>query len=927
MKKFIILFFVTLLFVTNIYAYPKALEDNIVDSIVTEDGKVAVAIVVPGKPPENYRAPIAYPTRTSVILSSVPAFDWSFGCSATSAAMAAGFYDNMGYPNMYDGPTNGGLMPQDNTVWPDWVDTCGATRHQCPLSATHQGLDGRTTRGHVDDYWICYGEEGPDPWEGNWPEHTYGECTADYMKTNQWVRPADTINTDGGTTFWKWTDGSPMTYTDIENEGLDDADGSYGFKLFCESRGYTVNDGYGQLIYGFDGNTKGFTYNEYKNEIDNGRPVLIHITNHTMLGYGYDDGGGTNTVYVHDTWDHNQHQMTWGGAYSGSIHYGVTTLELAPTDINVWTGDYNNYWGNADNWSLGHVPDATEDVEITDANNPCIADYSTKNCKSLTIYPGATVQIEDENIVVQEDAIIHGNLDINNTNGNLYVYDDITWESGSTCDMTESSVIYVYGTWEFKDGAEVQLDEGFVDFQGGSASFIRTKDDDSYFYRVKNNKSGSILAHSGSSTHSLHISANLYIYSGCQLKSYSDEDILIDGFINNMSGSILLDYGTLKYEGLSTTSYFESGDYINNLIINSSEKKTFQGEVEVKHDLVIDSGTLELKDNLEVDNHITINSGILDPDNCSITVAGNWLNNVGSTGFYESTSRVIFAGSDHQYIYSNETFDTLEVDCGAAVRVIDVNHTVTCNSYDWTSGGIDILSGTFTALDLENDGIYGGYWLNTDGEINLHQDGSSYIDLNGDLHIFGGTMNVYGGSLKSYWPYLQDASITMSGGVLDFKDNGIYVCVSGTHTLTEDITGGTIRTSKGFTGNRTDFNPNGGTIELYGSTDADLSMGDGSNLYNVEINKTSKENINKNTKKPEYEIVQNRDGSITRYAKSNTATAGSELDINGDVTIESGILDCNDSTMYVSGSWTNNVGDAGFVEAEGTVVFDGSLSK
>jgi hypothetical protein len=34
------------------------------------------------------------------ILPDVPAFGWSFGCSATSGAMIAGYYDRNGYPNM-----------------------------------------------------------------------------------------------------------------------------------------------------------------------------------------------------------------------------------------------------------------------------------------------------------------------------------------------------------------------------------------------------------------------------------------------------------------------------------------------------------------------------------------------------------------------------------------------------------------------------------------------------------------------------------------------------------------------------------------------------------------------------------------------------------------------------------------------------------
>lgn len=46
-----------------------------------------------------------------------------------------------------------------------------------------------------------------------------------------------------------------------------------------------------------------------------------------MLGYGYDDTG--STIYIHNTWDYSDHSMTWGGSYSGMLHYGVAVVRLA----------------------------------------------------------------------------------------------------------------------------------------------------------------------------------------------------------------------------------------------------------------------------------------------------------------------------------------------------------------------------------------------------------------------------------------------------------------------------------------------------------------------------------------------------------------------------------------------------------------------
>jgi len=305
-----------------------------------EDGKLIDEVIVPSMPhpPEGITRQVAMVPEPHIYnatntISNVPAMTWVFGCAATSAAMMFGHYDNSGYSNMYAGPTNGGVFPMTNATW-GTVLISGETRALCPLSATRQGLDGRTIRGHVDDYWIAYGNAGPDPFIGNWAEHAHGECTGDYMGTNQSLFS----NSDGGTRFFYYTNGAPLyDYTGAEPALRD---GCHGLRLFVESRGYTVDVNFSQYIEGWPGTTQGFTFDDFKAEIDAGRPVLIHVVGHTMLGYGYDDIG--STIYIHDTWDYNDHSMTWGGSYSGMDHVGVSVLSLvslpaAPSGLSATT--------------------------------------------------------------------------------------------------------------------------------------------------------------------------------------------------------------------------------------------------------------------------------------------------------------------------------------------------------------------------------------------------------------------------------------------------------------------------------------------------------------------------------------------------------------------------------------------------------------
>jgi len=179
------------------------------------------------------------------------------------------------------------------------------------------------------------------------------------MKTNKWFAGRG-FNTDGGTVFYNFTDGSPLSWTAMEGAGIHIYDGGYGLKLFYESRGYTVINMYNQYILGQGTSPAlGFTYDQFKTEIDAGRPVMIHLEGHTIVGFGYDDDT-TDLMYIHDTWDYLDHTMTWGGTYSGMQHKGVTIVQLAAPEIDVQ--------GNGNSIADGDAtPSTTDDTDFGSA--------------------------------------------------------------------------------------------------------------------------------------------------------------------------------------------------------------------------------------------------------------------------------------------------------------------------------------------------------------------------------------------------------------------------------------------------------------------------------------------------------------------------------------------------------------------------------
>lgn len=280
--------------------------------------------------------------QSAVMLSGVPTSSWAYGCSATSAGMIFGYYDRLGYSNVYTGPTNGGVAPLTNLG------------HSTSLVATKLGVDGVAARGHVDDYWVSTNSSGPDPWVANgWTEHAWADCTADFMGTNQWKWDFDgggtiNYNFDGATALFSYGTATKLyDYTPSASAGLPQTALCHGLRLFVESRGYEVSyeDGHYQNFTQKTDNqvAGGFSFLDFQSEIDAGRPVMIQVTGHSMVGVGYE--AATNTIYLHDTWGDYVTSMIWGGSYSGMAMQAVTVLRLDPISTgSIVATDSHGTW-------------------------------------------------------------------------------------------------------------------------------------------------------------------------------------------------------------------------------------------------------------------------------------------------------------------------------------------------------------------------------------------------------------------------------------------------------------------------------------------------------------------------------------------------------------------------------------------------------
>jgi hypothetical protein len=538
----------------------------------------------------------------------------------------------------------------------------------------------------------------------------------------------------------------------------------------------------------------------------------------------------------------------------------ITGLQAQKT----WTGASSTAWNLAGNWNPSGIPIATDNVTIPSGttNSPTVSGSTGGVCNNLTVNSGATLTISATSgsstvLTVGGTATFNGALSIGGHylgNTGKLIAGNVVWNSTSSINAYFGGRMEVSGNYTFASGSSINLGLCFLTFNGGSNSYIYNHSASSSFGNVTLSKTGSAVVYiDASSASTMTIDGVFNINSGSVFIGQPNITTILKGNLVN-SGNIYLNSGTLSLEKASGTQDIQvnTNDYFNSLKINTA------GTV-----------TLSTSYYLQLKGSMNIQAGVLNPQNNTIALFGDWSNTVGTAGFEEGIGRVNFNGGNYHQYCSNETFFTLEVQktIGGALRMNGTS--VTCSKYDWTAGAIDVINnGTFTVSNqLLDNGIAGNFYLNSGCTINL-TNLTGNVDLKGNLYIYGGNFNVYGGINPSWWPSGGNASITMSGGVLDFVDQSILVKTDATYTFSQNITGGTIRTAKNFSNGRADFTPAGGTIELYGSTESYLLMTTG-NLYTLRIDKTT----------------------------GTTVSVDGNATINGGLTINSGTLRANNKIL------------------------------
>jgi hypothetical protein len=182
--------------------------------------------------------------------------------------------------------------------------------------------------------------------------------------------------------------------------------------------------------------------------------------------------------------------------------------------------------------------------------------------------------------------------------------------------------------------------------------------------------------------------------------------------------------------------------------------------------------------------------------------------------------------------------------------------------------------------------------------------------LKGNLYINGGTFNIIA-PIGSEWGGDGDASITMTDGELNVYPYGIEIIDNPSYSLTSNITGGTIRTEGAFINNRTDFNPTGGTLELYGTQDAGLMMNGGS-LFGLTVNKSAGKSVLLSSDVTVNDLLTVNSGTL--YANNQVLATGGNIEVNNGGTLW---MDMN-SQLKVGWNKIMDVNSGGLLKASGT---------
>ncbi|NOZ47269.1 MAG: T9SS type A sorting domain-containing protein [Chlorobi bacterium] len=719
--------------------------------------------------------------------------------------------------------------------------------------------------------------------------------------------------------------------------------------------------------------TNNFSYGTFANPISAGTCLKIENTQ------SFTNASRINDVNFPDNPGGGATNVTKGTAVSGTLEfYNATgsfsgsTFENDPNGlINwtgpvtlTWTGATSSDWNTVGNWSASSGPDkvptGSEDVVIASALNQPEITTTSDTCKSLVINSGAFVSINSSDAT--SDLVVMGNLEI----------------KGTLSMNSSNDKIEVGGDW-YLNGGLFTNGQGIVEMNSTTGS-QSLNCGTTPFYDLIINSVGTVDISA-----TLNITNDLTITTGTLDVTATDYTVNVGGnFVNTGTFNAQNGKLVLKSTAAATKTFNPGSSSFYNLSIEGGASTIYQlttNNLTVNEGLIVLSGTFDL-------NSLTLNLGdgsgtddiniegtMIVDENAFLKLKSGASVFVNSGGIFKAVGlddlnvatitnqgsgtysfSVNSGGTIHANYYQVEYVNATGIWIKSGASIDEGTNNFSNGTWsNGTSGGRYLLlennfTGNFTASNL---------YFNTGPSVNIKRiTGTGNITINDGFGAIAG--EIYeeddGSAITGLvrWSYTNPL-YTWNGGTTDWNtatnwdisgsgngvpnstsnvvipntgtdpvlnsvdgsalsiniNSGATLTIDANHNLTVDgslTNNGTLTIANGSSStitvldtwsNSGTFNPgDASTIELTANTGTKNITTGGSTFFNLLVNSGG--------------------------AGTATFTTLSSLDINGDLTLQSGTLEVTDPshTISVAGNWTNTGGS--FTNGSSSVTFDGA---
>ena len=244
-----------------------------------------------------------------------------------------------------------------------------------------------------------------------------------------------------------------------------------------------------------------------------------------------------------------------------SIPLGAQSPQRSPQErtTRTWTGLVSYDWNTANNWNPVGIPAWYDSAVIPTGlflYPLLVTDIGV--CYNLTLETGARITLGDwilgsAPIHVYGNALMGGELRIYESS--IFRVDgDITWQNGSTVDITnENAIIYCFGNMTFASGSNIDFFPATVEFLGDDSSVITNHSSYTRFRDLQvYNMYPASLTVSAASTQPFMIRGNLWLANSKLMNIEYGGNIYLVGNLqcsNNTSGGLHCTAGTLVMFG------------------------------------------------------------------------------------------------------------------------------------------------------------------------------------------------------------------------------------------------------------------------------------------------------------------------------------------------------------------------------------------